>query len=81
MKYICVYGAVNNKVDESYKQAGIELGKMIAQKNWNLVYSGIKSGISGAVAKGVATKQGTHILGIMPEFFKETKKDGNRSIK
>ena len=75
MKLICVYGAVNDKIDESFKQAGIELGKMIAKRNYGLVYSGMKSGISGAVAKGVATKQGTAILGVMPEFFRETKRN------
>lgn len=75
MKLICVYGAVNDKIDDSFKQAGIELGKMIAKRNYGLVYSGMKSGISGAVAKGVATKQGTVILGVMPEFFRETKRN------
>ena len=33
-KYICVYGAVNDKIEDKYKMAGYELGKMIA-KNWN----------------------------------------------
>ena len=74
MKLICVYGAVNDKIDESYKQAGIELGKMIAKRDYGLVYSGMKSGISGAVAKGVASQQGKTILGVMPEFFRETKR-------
>ena len=49
MNLICVYGAVNDKIDESYKQAGIELEKMIAKRNYGLVYSGMKSGISRLV--------------------------------
>lgn len=75
MKNICVYGAVNDKIDNSFIQAGIELGKYMAKKNYGLVYSGMKGGISGAVARGVATKQGLPIIGIMPEFFRETKKN------
>ena len=50
MKLICVYGAVNSKIDDSFKKIGLELGKMIAEKNYGLVYSGMKEGISGAVA-------------------------------
>lgn len=38
MKLICVYGAVNDKIDDKFKQAGIELGKKIAEENYGLVY-------------------------------------------
>lgn len=73
MKLICVYGAVNDKIDDKYKQAGIELGKKIVKENYGLVYSGMKGGISGAVAKGVASAGNMPIIGVMPEVFKKTK--------
>ena len=75
MKLICVYGAVNSKIDDSFKKIGFELGKMIAEKNYGLVYSGMKEGISGAVARGVTETSNMPIIGVMPEFFKEKKKD------
>lgn len=75
MKLICVYGSVNYKIDDSYKKIGFELGKRIAEKNYGLVYSGMNEGISGAVAKGVSCTGNFPIIGVMPEFFKEKKKD------
>lgn len=73
--YICVYGAVNNKIDSSYIDAGILLGKKIAEKDWGLVFSGMRSGISGAVANGVATLPNASIIAIMPEFFRNSKQE------
>lgn len=75
IKRICVYGAVNDKIDNKYKQAGYALGCKIAEKGYGLVYSGMKSGISGSIAKGVASNPNSFIIGVMPEFFKEKKKD------
>ena len=71
MKNICVYGAVKSEVDDYYIEKGYELGKMIAEKNYGLVYSGMKDGITGAVAKGVAETSNMPVIGVMPEFFKE----------
>ena len=73
MKYICVYGAVNDKIDNKFKQAGFELGKKIAEENYGLIYSGMKGGISGAVAKGASSVGNISIIGIMPDFFREIK--------
>ena len=75
MKYICVYGAVNEKIDDKYKQTGFGLGKKIANENYGLVFSGMKGGICGAVANAVAESPNIPIIGIMPKFFKEMKAD------
>lgn len=72
---ICVYGAVNNKIDKNYIDKGIELGKRIAKENMGVVFSGMKSGISGAVAEGASNIENADIIAVMPEFFKETKQD------
>lgn len=67
---ICVYGAASSLIDESYIDAGRELGKKMAEKDIGLVFGGGNNGMMGAVAKGVYEKKG-YILGVIPEFFKE----------
>ena len=71
---ICVYGAVNDNIDKSYKEYGKQLGKKIAERNYGLVFGGMKDGMLGAVATGASFNSNIPIIAIMPEFFKETKK-------
>ena len=68
---ICVYGAASSLIDKSYTDAGVELGKKMAEKNIGLVFGGGKNGMMGAVAQGVYEKGG-YILGIAPGFFEES---------
>ena len=67
---ICVYGAASSLIDESYINAGIELGKKMAEQEIGLVFGGGSHGMMGAVAEGVYEKKG-YILGVIPKFFKE----------
>ena len=60
---ICVYGAASSKIDDSFKEAGIKLGKKMAKRNIGLVFGGGRNGMMGAVAEGIAAENG-HILGI-----------------
>ena len=71
---ICVYGAVNDNIDKSYKEYVKQLGKKIAERNYGLVFGGMKDGMLGAVATGASFNSNIPIIAIMPEFFKETKK-------
>ena len=57
-------------IDESYKKAGIELGRKIAEGGDGLVFGGGANGMMGAVAEGVYEK-GEYILGVIPSFFRE----------
>lgn len=68
---ICVYGAASSKIDDSFKEAGIKLGKKMAKRNIGLVFGGGRNGMMGAVAEGIAAKNG-HILGISPAFFEQS---------
>ena len=68
---IAVYGAASSLIDSSYKQAGIELGRKIAQRGHGLVFGGGANGMMGALAEGVHEEQG-YILGVVPEFFHES---------
>ena len=47
---ICVYGAASSKIDDSFKEAGIKLGKKMAKRNIGLVFGGGRNGMMGAVA-------------------------------
>ena len=67
---ICVYGAASSLIDDSFTEAGKELGRKMVERGHGLVFGGGANGMMGAVAKGVFEKSG-YILGIIPEFFKE----------
>ena len=68
---IAVYGAASSLIDSSYKQAGIELGRKMAQRGHGLVFGGGANGMMGAVAQGIYEKQG-YILGVVPHFVHES---------
>lgn len=67
---ICVYGAASSLIDESFIEAGVELGRKMAQRGHSLVFGGGRSGMMGAPARGVREKGG-EVLGISPKFFEE----------
>lgn len=68
---IAVYGAASSLIDDSYKYAGIELGKKMVERGHSLVFGGGANGMMGSVAQGVYEKGG-YILGVVPEFFRES---------
>ncbi len=65
---ICVYGAASNSIDEKYMKATEEMGRVLADRDHNLVFGGGANGLMGAAARGFR-KGGAHILGIIPRFF------------
>ena len=67
---ICVYGAASSEIDDSFKNAGIELGKKMAERGHGLVFGGGRNGMMGAVAEGVHQANGK-IIGIAPGFFED----------
>ena len=67
---ICVYGAASSLIDNSYIEAGKELGRRMAERGHGLVFGGGSHGMMGAVADGAFEKEG-YILGVIPEFFNE----------
>lgn len=67
---ICVYGAASSLIENSFIEAGKELGRKMAERGHELVFGGGTNGMMGAVAQGVYEKSG-YILGIIPEFFHE----------
>lgn len=80
MKNICVYCAATNDVREIFYKDAKEIGKLIAQNGYNLIYGGSKLGLMGAVSQS-AQEHGGHVCGIMPKkIFEAISKDkGNVS--
>ena len=68
---ICVYGAASSLIEQSYIDAGVELGKKMAKKNMDLVFGGGRNGMMGAVARG-EIEEGGEVIGIAPAFFEES---------
>ena len=67
---ICVFCASSQSVDDSFKDAALELGREIGRRGIDLVYGGASIGLMGCVARGVHQENGK-VIGVLPEFFKE----------
>ena len=65
---ICLYGSGSRKIDKIYTDAAYELGCMMAQKGYGLVFGGGDTGMMGACARGVHDNGGKSI-GIAPEWI------------
>lgn len=65
-KTVCVFCGLSFGKDSSFAENATKLGKLLAEKNWGLVYGGGSTGIMGAVARGCATNGG-YVHGIIPE--------------
>lgn len=67
---ICVYGAASPTIDEKYKKAVEEMGKILAERGHSLVFGGGGNGLMGAAANGFRAG-GAHIIGVIPDFFRD----------
>ena len=68
-KLLCVYCASSDRVDPKYAKAAEELGRELVAHGYGLVYGGGKTGLMGAVARGVKGAGG-RVVGVIPEFMK-----------
>lgn len=65
---ICVYCGSRLGADPGYQDAARELGRLIGERGWRLVYGGGKVGLMGVVADAVMQAGGT-VLGVIPEHL------------
>ena len=65
---ICVYGAASTTIDEKYILKTEEMGKVLAERDHNLVFGGGGNGLMGAAARGFREGH-AHIIGVIPKFF------------
>lgn len=69
MKSLCVYCASSDRLDPKYYATATQVGAEIARRQWSLVYGGGKTGMMGAVARGVKSGGG-RVIGVIPDFMK-----------
>ena len=70
MKKICVYCASSPKAAEVYKQSARDIGRILVQNGYELIYGGGSIGLMGALADSVL-ENGGKITGVIPEFMQE----------
>lgn len=66
IKNICVFASSSNHLEEVFYKEARELGLLIGENGYNIVYGGSKLGLMYACA-GAVKEQGGKIFGIMPE--------------
>ena len=68
---ICVFCGSADNVDADYLSAAYKMGTALAERNIRLVYGGGKTGLMGAVAKGVIENGGEAVGVIIPSMNTE----------
>jgi len=66
MKNICVYASSSCAVDAKYKRAARELGKLMGENGFSLVFGGGAVGLMGELAKSLNAQNG-HVVGVIPK--------------
>ncbi|MCS6994565.1 MAG: TIGR00730 family Rossman fold protein [Anaerolineales bacterium] len=66
MNSICVYCGSSDSIHPAYKQAGRQMGRVLAENGIRLIFGGGKTGIMGAVADG-ALEAGGEVIGVIVE--------------
>ncbi|HVT94797.1 MAG TPA: TIGR00730 family Rossman fold protein [Bryobacteraceae bacterium] len=70
MRRICVFCGSNVGERPEYREAAVALGRLLARKNYGLVYGGGRVGLMGALA-GAALDAGGEVAGVMPRSLVE----------
>lgn len=63
-----VFCGASNKVDQKYINLAAKCGKMLAERNMQLIYGGGGSGLMGAVSQS-AHQHGGSVIGIYPRLL------------
>ncbi len=76
---ITVYCSSSDAVADIYKEAAHELGTLIAQRGYNMIYGGSRVGLMGVVSEAVYAEGGT-VLAIIPSLFQAARLPHNEQI-
>lgn len=68
IKNVCVYCGSSSRVKDLFKETAVNLGKLIADEGWGVVYGGGRVGLMGLVADS-ALENGGDVIGIIPEHI------------
>jgi uncharacterized protein (TIGR00730 family) len=63
---VCVYCGSRAGQRPSYEAAARQIGQIIGERGWQLVYGGGKAGLMGLVADA-ALAAGAHVVGVIPQ--------------
>ena len=67
---LCVYCGSRNGSEAAYADAAREVGTLIGQQGWQLVYGGGRAGLMGIVADA-ALAAGAKVIGVIPASLME----------
>ena len=70
IKKVCVFASSCNFLEEQYFNAARDLGRILAQENFEMVYGGSCLGLMWACAEEVKN-MGQRIIGVMPQKLKD----------
>jgi len=73
-KWVCVFCASSAGASPLYLEAARELGRLIAERGYGLVYGGATVGTMGAVADA-ALAAGGAVVGVIPDVIRELEID------
>jgi uncharacterized protein (TIGR00730 family) len=65
---ICVFSSSSNAIPEIYFEEARNLGKLIGEAGWNLIYGGANVGLMHSCAES-ARENGAKTVGIIPELI------------
>ena len=68
MTNVCVFAGSSQGRSSAYAEAAQEMGEVIAEQGYGLVYGGAEVGLMGAAADGALSKGG-EVIGILPEWL------------
>jgi uncharacterized protein (TIGR00730 family) len=67
-KLLCVYCSSSRELAPDYHAAAEKVGRDMVERGWGLIYGGGRTGLMGAVARGVKGAGG-HVVGVIPGFM------------
>lgn len=67
-KTICVYSSSSDAVSEAYFEAARELGSLIGERQYTMIYGAGNIGLMGRLALAVH-QQGGKVVGVIPEYL------------
>jgi uncharacterized protein (TIGR00730 family) len=67
-KRVCVYCASSGSCDPFFHETAREMGRLLAQQGYTIVYGGGRNGSMGAVADAALAESG-EVVGVLPRFM------------
>jgi uncharacterized protein (TIGR00730 family) len=62
---VAVFCGARAGADERYVESAFAMGQALAERHWQLVYGGARTGLMGALADGALQSHG-HVVGVIP---------------